>query len=129
MKALATALRLALSAVVLAGIVLLLFPQEASACTVGIGYKPSVDVRALKSPGTCSTGTSLAGAGVVAVLAAAAVAASGWFVHRRGERYAARLPHHGSSGPDPALTDYLDAAGMTPPVPREAGENSAQDHR
>ncbi|MYT32905.1 MULTISPECIES: hypothetical protein [unclassified Streptomyces] len=117
MNDLRSALRRAVSALALAGAVLLLTPQAASACTVGIGYKPSLDIRDLRHPKTCSTGTSLGGAGAVAVLALGALAAAGWVAYRRVEQGFGTPPEGGKSGPSPALSGYLDAAGVTSSAP------------
>ncbi|MGD3112769.1 hypothetical protein [Streptomyces sp. YGL11-2] len=103
--------RLAVAAVVLVCTSVLL-AQPASACPVGIGYKPSVSINSLMQHRTCSTGTSLAGAGTVAVLALGALAAAGWAAYRRGER----------PGPHPDLSNYLDATGV---VRAEAGCDDA----
>ncbi|MFF4159897.1 hypothetical protein [Streptomyces sp. NPDC001678] len=89
-----------------------LMTQPASACPVGIGYKPSMSINNLMYHRTCSTGTSLAGAGTVAVLALGALTAAGWAAYRRGER----------PGPHPALAGYLDATGV---VRAEAGRDDA----
>ncbi|MGW6903792.1 hypothetical protein [Streptomyces sp. NPDC054940] len=102
--------RLAASAV-LAACTLLLVPQPASACDVGIGYKPSVNISDLTHRKTCGTGTSAVGVAVVAVLALGALAAAGVLVFRRGER---EMGGEHSS----ALTAYLDATGVAAVAPQ-----------
>lgn len=89
-----------------------LMTQPASACPVGIGYKPSMNINSLMHHRTCSTDTSLAGAGTVAVLALGALTAAGWTAYRRGER----------PGPHPDLGSYLDATGV---VRTEEGRDDA----
>ncbi|MFE0187838.1 hypothetical protein [Streptomyces sp. NPDC058989] len=113
MNGLRTAWRTAVSATALAGTVLFLTPQQASACTVGIGYKPSFDIRDLSHPKTCSTGTSLGGAGAVAALVPGALVAASWCAHRKAEKGFGAPSENGSTGPSRALTGYLDAAGVT----------------
>ncbi|MFF2620138.1 hypothetical protein [Kitasatospora sp. NPDC058046] len=100
------AARLAGTAALLACSTMLSAPP-ASACTVGIGYKPSLDLTDLRQHRTCSTGTSLAGAGGVAVLVLGALGVAGRRAYRRGERAV-------GPEPDPALTAYLEATGVTP---------------
>jgi len=90
----------------------LLSAPPASACVVSIGYKPSLGAGDLNHHRTCSTGTSLAGAGGVAVLVLGALGAAGRRAYRRGEQAA------GSGTPGPALTAYLDATGA---IPSESG--------
>ncbi|MFG2891346.1 hypothetical protein [Streptomyces sp. NPDC048248] len=104
--------RTAAGATALAASVLLLTPQPASACTVGIGYKPSFDVRDLSHPKTCSTGASLGGAGAVAVLVPGALVAASWCAHRKTERGFGAPSENGSTGPSQALASYLDATGI-----------------
>ncbi|MFF4098930.1 hypothetical protein [Streptomyces sp. NPDC001903] len=99
------AARIAGAAALLACSTLLSAPP-ASACVVGIGYKPSMDIGDLGRHRTCSTGTSLAGAGGVAVLVLGALAVASRRAYRRGEE---------AMGSGPALTEYLDAAGVIPP--------------
>ncbi|WP_407547548.1 hypothetical protein QOM21_00850 [Streptomyces sp. Pv4-95] len=112
MNGLRNAWRTAVSATALAGGVLLLTPQPASACTVGIGYKPSFNVRDLGHPKTCSTGASLGGAGAVAVLVPGALVAASWCAHRKSERGFGAPSENGSTGPSQALVSYLDATGI-----------------
>ncbi|MFI6765398.1 hypothetical protein [Streptomyces sp. NPDC050355] len=112
MNGLRTAWRTAVSATALAGTVLLLTPQQASACSVGIGYKPSFDIRDLSHPKTCSTGASLGGAGAVAVLVPGALVAASWCAHRKAEKGFGTPAENGSTGPSLALIGYLDAAGV-----------------
>ena len=110
---LARALGLAAGTVLMACLILPLTAHPAAACSVGIGYQPTIDVSkpnmGLGNP--CTDGTSITGAVIVAVLAIGALAAAGIAAYRRGE--AAARP----SSPDQALANYLDAAGMTPPPP------------
>lgn len=101
---------------VIACTVLLLVPQEASACVVGIGYRPSVNISDFGHRKTCSTGTSLAGTGTIAVLALGALALLGWGVYRRGEK-ASGGPAPSGTGPSPGLTKYLDATGQADQAP------------
>ncbi|MFJ9855232.1 hypothetical protein [Streptomyces sp. NPDC101150] len=112
MNGLRTTWRTAVSATALAGTVLLLTPQQASACSVGIGYKPSFDIRDLSHPKTCSTGASLGGAGAVAVLIPGALIAASWCAHRKAEKGFGAPAESGSTGPSRALIGYLDAAGV-----------------
>ncbi len=112
MNVLRTAWRTAVSATALAGMVLLLTPQPASACSVGIGYKPSFDIRDLSHPKTCSTGASLGGAGAVAALVPAALVAASWCAHRKAEKGFGTSAESGGTGPSLALVGYLDAAGV-----------------
>ncbi|MFF3652559.1 hypothetical protein ACFYXV_28420 [Streptomyces sp. NPDC002181] len=92
---------------------MLLSAPSASACVVGIGYKPSLDIGGPSRHSSCSTGTSLAGAGGVAVLVLGALGVAGRRAYRRGEE---------AMGSDPALTGYLEAAGVVPP---EEGDGHA----
>lgn len=109
--------RLAVGAVLMA-CTMLLAPQEASACAVSYGYRPSVDISDFSHHRTCSTGTSAAGVAAVVVLVLGAMAAAGMIVFRRGERrVGAGMP--GRSGPSPALAAYLDATGVAPAARRE----------
>ncbi|MEU1631164.1 hypothetical protein ABZ746_39200 [Streptomyces sp. NPDC020096] len=105
------ALRLVMGAVLLLGTFLLLTPQQASACDVSIGYRPSVSISDLNHPRTCSTGTSLTGAAVVAVLAIGALAAAGWGAVQRGERESEAASTR-QAGPSSTLTTYLNATGI-----------------
>ena len=111
------AARLAVGAVMVA-CTMLLVPQEASACAVGVGYQPSVNISDLSHHRTCSTGTSTVGVAAVAVLVLGAMAAAGVAVFRSGERrMATGAP--GRTGPSPVLTAYLDATGVVPPASGE----------
>ncbi|MFF4953291.1 hypothetical protein ACWC2K_06055 [Streptomyces chattanoogensis] len=124
MNGLRTAWRTAVSATALAGTVLFLTPQQASACTVGIGYKPSFDIRDLSHPRTCSTGASLGGAGAVALLVPGALVAASWCAHRKAERGFGAPSKNGSTGPSQALIGYLDATGIA--VGRRRDGSAAQ---
>ncbi|WP_030873798.1 hypothetical protein [Streptomyces sp. NRRL F-2747] len=99
------AARITGAAALLACSVLLSAPS-ASACVVSIGYKPSLDIAGPGRHHSCSTGTSLAGAGGVAVLVLGALGVAGRRACRRGEE---------AMGSDQALTVYLEAAGVVPP--------------
>lgn len=121
MNACRTALRLVVGTALLIGTSLLLMPQQASACSVSIGYKPSVSISDLAHPRGCSTGTSLAGAAAVAALALGALGAVGWRAFRHGEKTAG-LPSPTATGPSSSLTAYLNAAGITPST---NGQNDA----
>lgn len=106
------ALRAGVGAAFLVSTFLLLSPQQASACDVSIGYKPSMNISDLEHPSsTCSTSTSLVGAGVVDALGLGALVAIGWGAYRRSEKASG-----GESGartePSPTLVAYLDAAGV-----------------
>ncbi|MBF9072641.1 hypothetical protein [Streptacidiphilus fuscans] len=106
------ALRAGVGAAFLVSTFLLLSPQQASACDVSIGYKPSMNISDLDHPSsTCSTSTSLVGAGVVDALGLGALVAIGWGAYRRSEK----SPDATSTKlaePAPALVDYLRAAGI-----------------
>jgi hypothetical protein len=109
------AARLAVCGVLMA-CTMFLAPQEASACAVSYGYRPSVDISDLSHHRTCSTGTSTAGVAAVAVLVLGALAAAGVAVFRSGERRmgATGQDSPGRTAPHPALTAYLDATGVVP---------------
>ncbi|MFI6550065.1 hypothetical protein ACIBO9_43180 [Streptomyces prunicolor] len=108
------AARIAASAV-LAGCALLAAPQPASACDVGIGYRPSVSIDDFTHHRTCSSGTSAVGVAGFTALALGALAAAGLVVFRRGERETSTNPS--------ALDAYLDATGVVPPT-----ASRGQDH-
>jgi hypothetical protein len=84
--------------------------QQASACDVSIGYRPSLN---LNKPGLglatkpCSTGTSLAGA----------------IAFKRGAATA------GASSPDQALTDYLHATSIAAGSPQARGHGEHDANR
>jgi len=111
---LARALGLIAGAVLMACLVLPLTARPAAACSVGIGYQPTINLSqpnmGLGHP--CTDGTSITGAVIVAVLAIGALAAAGIAAYRRGGAAA------GPSSPDQALATYLDAAGLVPGAPR-----------
>ncbi|GHB79552.1 hypothetical protein GCM10010331_78970 [Streptomyces xanthochromogenes] len=108
--------RLAGAAVLLACSVLLSAPP-ASACVVSIGYKPSLAAGDLSHHPTCSTGTSLTGAGGVALLVLGALGAAGRRTYQRGERTAGTGPDRDT--PHPSLTAYLDATRTASPESRD----------
>ncbi|MGW2818728.1 hypothetical protein [Streptomyces sp. NPDC001415] len=104
-------------AMVLALCVVLPTAPAASACSVGVGYKPSISMRDLREHPTCSAATSATGSVVVAVLALGALAAAGVLVLRRAERqvHAEQAPDD-AGGQRPALAAYLAATGIVPPT-------------
>ncbi|MGW8333275.1 hypothetical protein ACWGLE_35900 [Streptomyces sp. NPDC055897] len=116
------------AAMVLALCAVLPTAPSASACSVGVGYKPSISLRDLRSHPTCSAATSATGAVVVAVLALGALAAAGVFVLRRAERQVhaeqgaeERQLHTGRAegavgGQRPELAAYFAATGVVPPT-------------
>jgi hypothetical protein len=118
---LARTLGLAAGAVLVACIVLPATARPAAACSVGIGYQPTIDISkpnmGLGNP--CTDGTSITGAVIVAVLVAGALAAAGIAAYRRGEAIAR------PSSPDQALAAYLDAVGMAPGTPRTHREGGS----
>lgn len=124
---LARALGLAAGTVFMACLLLPLTARPAAACTVGIGYQPTIDISkpnmGLGKP--CADETSITGAVIVAVLAIGTLAWAGIAAYRRGE--AAAKP----SSSDEALATYLDTAGMAPDTPRAhlPGDNDAHQSR
>jgi hypothetical protein len=115
---LARALGLVAGAVLMACLVLPLTERPAAACSVGIGYPPTID---LSKPNMgfgypCTDGTSITGSVMVAVLVTGALAAAGMAAYRRGEASA------GPVSPDQALATYLDAACMAPGTPTPLSE-------
>ncbi|GAA0299466.1 hypothetical protein GCM10010302_42540 [Streptomyces polychromogenes] len=125
------AARLIAAAVPVACLMLLLVPQQASACTVSLDYKPSMKFSIshphLGSGRACANGTSLAGSGIVALLAVGALAAAGTRAFKRGAALAASSSPGQGAGPGQALTDYLQAAGMAPAA-ADPGRSQAGDH-
>jgi hypothetical protein len=112
-----------------AGLLLVVLTASgASACDASYGTKPTANLDADSIfGGTCSTGSSLGGAVVVALLAVAALAALASLAFRRGEQAAAAWGATGadpetartSTGRDPeatsadqALTGYLNSVGL-----------------
>jgi hypothetical protein len=124
---LARALGLAVATVFTACLILPLTARPAAACSVGIGYQPTINISqpnmGLGNP--CTDGTSITGAVIVAVLAIGALAAAAVVAYRRGE--AAASP----SSPDEALAAYLDAAGIAPDTPQAhlPGDSDARQSR
>ncbi|MBT2408515.1 MULTISPECIES: hypothetical protein [unclassified Streptomyces] len=119
-------------AVPIACLILLLVPQQASACTVSLGYRPSLKVNFndphFISSRACANGTSLAGSTIVALLAVTALAAAGTRAFKRGAALTVSSSSPGQdTGPGQALTDYLQAAGTAPPAPGP-GQSQAGDH-
>lgn len=103
-----TALRVAVGSALLTCLILPLSPRPAAACDVSIDYKPSLTISLRHGLGhtePCTTGTSVAGSVVVALLALGAVAAAANAARKRG---AAR-----AEGAD--LTAYLRATGVAGP--------------
>lgn len=113
MNARRTILRLAAVAALFAGITPALAAQEAAACDVGYGYRPSANVKDVLHRKACTTSTSLAGAAVVDGLALAGLVGAGWIAYRRGEKDSGS-PKGGRTEAGPALTAYLHAAGAAP---------------
>lgn len=110
------AARLAVTMVLALGVVLPAAPA-ASACSIGVGYKPSVTMKDLRKHGTCSAATSATGATAVAVLVLGVLAAAGVLVVRRAERQvSAQQAAHSAEGQPPILTAYLAATGIVPPA-------------
>ncbi|WP_406502928.1 hypothetical protein [Streptomyces sp. NBC_00212] len=110
------AARLAVVVVLALGVVLPAAPT-ASACSIGVGYKPSVSMKDLRQHRACSAATSATGAVAVAVLALGALSAAGALVVRRAERQMSdRQAEDLTIGPAPVLTEYLAATGIVPPV-------------
>jgi hypothetical protein len=119
----------AAAAVAVAVVGELMTAGSAAACDVSYGYKPNVnfDLReGLTSGAECSTGTSLTGAAIVAVLAVAALAAALKILIDRGAARAAAVVGT-ETGPLPgeadktgesdesgerALSSYLDSVGL-----------------
>ena len=122
---LARALGLAAGTVLMACLVLPLTAHPAAACSVGIGYQPTINpsqpTMGLGHP--CTDRTSITGAVIVAVLAIGALAAAGIAAYRRGEASAK------SSSPDQALAAYLDAAGLAPSTPRTHRQGDSDAHQ
>ncbi|MEY9847826.1 hypothetical protein [Streptacidiphilus sp. MAP5-3] len=117
------ALRAGVGAALLVSTFVLLSPQQASACDVSIGYKPSVNISDLEHPSTCSTSTSLVGAGIVDALGLGALVAVAWGAFRRSEK-GSDSASTGQVGPSPALVDYLRAAGV--PRPTTGGRHEGE---
>jgi hypothetical protein len=115
---------LACTGVVLLG--QLMAPAPASACDVSYGYKPTITFDLRDGPGLgsgeCSTGTSLTGAAILAVLGVALLAAVlKRLLDRGASRAAALSPAETGVDSEQALSAYLDSAGLThPPGPRES---------
>ena len=107
----------------------LLAPSSASACDVGVGYRPEISFgRGGLAGGRCETGTSLTGALLLFLLALAALAALGVVAYRRGQAAAAALAGAGGGagagtgagtgagpdeGADAALDGYLRSVGLS----------------
>jgi hypothetical protein len=122
---LARTLGLAAGAVLMACLVLPATARPAAACSVGIGYQPTIDISkpnmGLGNP--CTDGTSITGAVIVALLAIGALAAAGIAAYRRGEAIAS------PSSPGQALATYLDAAGLAPDTSRVHRQGGSDAHR
>ena len=111
------------AAAILVGLILPLTALPASACDVSYGYKPSLSLNKpdLGRGEPCSTGTSLAGAFFVALLALGTVAAGAALAFRKGET-TTRTSAPGPAAPAPALVTYLHAAGIAASAyPRPGG--------
>ncbi|GLY79303.1 hypothetical protein [Actinoallomurus iriomotensis] len=126
------------TAALLVVLALPLTAQPASACDVSYGYKPSLN---LNKPNfgrgaACSTGTSLAGAFFVALLAVGAVVAGGALAYRKAETLLRTStpppsgPGHPAPGhPGPAAPPTGQAwpgpTGPWPPPPHQAPHQAA----
>jgi hypothetical protein len=102
------ALGVVAGAILMTCLVLPLTAPQASACNVSYGYPPSLNINKpnLGITKPCSSGTSLAGAVIVAMLTIGAFAAAGAIAFKRGATAA------GPSAPDQVLTGYLNATGV-----------------
>ena len=91
-----------------------LAPSTASACDVGVGYKPTISFRGNNAFGsTCSAGTSLTGVAILAVLVAVAVVALASTVLKRALVQAESLGDAENPGAaDRVLNSYLESAGL-----------------
>jgi hypothetical protein len=122
---LARVLGLAAGTLLMASLVMSLTARPAAACSVGIGYRPTLNISkpnmGLGNP--CTDGTSITGAVVVAVLVAGALAAAGIAAYRRAQASA------GPSSPDQALATYLNAAGMAPATAQAHRQGDSDEHR
>jgi hypothetical protein len=104
----------------------LLAPSTASACDVGLGYKPTVSLGGSSAFGTtCSAGRSMTGVVILAVLVALALTALASSVLKRARVQAESLEGaagldggtgvDGAAGPtsaDRALDSYLESVGL-----------------
>jgi hypothetical protein len=119
------ALGLSAGTVLMTCLLLPLTAHPAAACSVGIGYQPTIDISqpnmGLGHP--CTDGTSIVGAVIVALLATGALAAARSAAYRRAEASA------GPSSPDQALAAYLDAAGLVPAAPRVRHQGDSDAHQ
>jgi hypothetical protein len=117
MTARGRALSVLAAAILMTCLVLPLTAPRASACNVSYGYPPQLNVNRpnLGITKPCSSGTSLAGAVIVALLAIGALGAAGALAFKRG---AATIR---PSTPDQALNTYLNATGMPSPAARPPG--------
>ena len=121
------------TAALLVCLTLPLTAQPASACDVSYGYKPSLNLNKpnMGRSAACSTGTSLAGAFFVALLAVGAVVAGGALAYRKAETLlrTSTPPPAGPGHPGPAAPPTGQAwpgpTGPWPPVPHQAGPNPA----
>jgi hypothetical protein len=115
------ALGVVAGAILMTCLVLPLTAPQASACNVSYGYPPSLNINKpnLGITKPCSSGTSLAGAVIVAILTIGALAAAGGIAFKRGAATA------GPSSPDQALTTYLHATGMASHTPPGEGDRDA----
>jgi hypothetical protein len=112
--------RLAIAAVRAAGalavafLALLAASGPAAACDVSYEYKPSFELGGDFGLGgdRCSTGESLTGVALVAILGVAVLAGVGVRTLRRGEAEAAALS--GGAGAPQTLDTYLSATGIEP---------------
>ncbi|MCO5999267.1 hypothetical protein [Actinoallomurus rhizosphaericola] len=95
-------------------------PQRASACDIGIGYRTPLNINKpdMGRSKPCSTGASLTGVAVVAILTIGSLATAGLIAFRRGID---------TARPDQALTDYLHATGLVSPAAHVSSEASDTD--
>jgi hypothetical protein len=130
------------TAALLVVLALPLTAQPASACDVSYGYKPSLN---LNKPNfgrgaACSTGTSLAGAFFVALLAVGAVVAGGALAYRKAETLlrtstppssgpAHPAPGHPAPAAPPTGQAWPGPTGPWPPPPHQAPPHQAAPHQ
>jgi hypothetical protein len=122
---LARALGLAAGAVLVACLVLPLTARPAAACSVSLGYPPTINPNqpnmGLGNP--CTDGTSITGSVIVAILAIGALAVAAIVVYRRAEASA------GPSSPEQAVATYLDAAGLALGTQRTHRQGGSDAHQ
>jgi len=96
-----------------------LAPSSASACDVGIGYKPTVSLSGTHAFGsTCLAGRSMTGVLILSVLVAAGLTALASSVLKKAMVQAESLPGAddsrvaGATSADRALNGYLESVGL-----------------